>query len=88
MAEATKMEMGNSIQEDHPEKNDKKKTSYQDQNTDKAGRPANYVGAPYNFVPFTPNVYQYPMESKYGMMMYQTNCLPEKYNIRSQPIRR
>lgn len=64
MAEATKMEMGNSIQEDHPEKNDKKKTSYQDQNTDKAGRPANYVGAPYNFVPFTPNVYQYPMEKQ------------------------
>lgn len=64
MAEATKMEMGNSIQEDHPEKNDKKKTSCQNQNTDKAGRPANYVGAPYNFVPFTPNVYQYPMEKQ------------------------
>lgn len=59
-----KMMMGNSIKEDNPKKNNKKKTSYQNRNTNNGKQSTKYAGAPYNFVPFTPNVYRYPQEKQ------------------------
>jgi len=58
--ELMKKMMGNGIKEDKPQKNNKKKSADKNQNTNKGNKNMKYTGAPYNFVPFTPDVYKYP----------------------------